>query len=256
MRHPCALISVLVGFTLGWSTPSTQAENTVPTVTLNRAIHFTAPDGTDVVAEAGTYAAQPTSDATLQLLPQTEQSGIEIPGVGISHEESLHTPVLLQAISGTHTETIDQAMALLVQGEQEDQWHLVYFTPDGKRLDAVGTISGVSSRGGSGILSPIDRARFQGMRTQPGAASVANTPKLNSALAAELQRLAAERERAKAELEPQALLARIKVLEGILSCMNIEPYGKNLGPPFPSPPKLFPIQRADMTWSGVRCPGK
>lgn len=251
-----ALMSVLIGITIGWTPLPTQAGTTVSTVTLDQAIFFTAPDGNDIVAEAGTYTVQPADDAQLRLLPQSEQPAIEMPAASISHGESLHAPLLLQAISTTHTETIAQATALLIRGEQEDQWHLVYLTPDGKRLDAVGTTADVSSRGVSGIVSPRDRANFRTMMTQPGPASVAITPKPPPALTAELERLAAERERAKAELEPQALLARIKVLEGILACMDIEPYGKNLGPPFPSPPKLYPIQRADMTWSGVRCPGK
>ena len=83
---------------------------------------------------------------------------------------------------------------------------------DGNRLDALGTTLDVSSRGISGIVGPKDRARFQDRMTPPGSASIAATAKLDSAVKAELQRLNAEQVRAKAELEPQALLARIKFL--------------------------------------------
>jgi len=77
---PCGreLIAVLIGITLGWSTLPTQAETTVSTVILDRAIHFTAPDGNDVVADAGTYTVQPAGDTHLRLLPQTDQPAIEI----------------------------------------------------------------------------------------------------------------------------------------------------------------------------------
>jgi len=258
MSYRGELIAILIGIIVGWTPLPTQAETTVSMVTLDKTIFFTAPDGNDVVVEAGTYTVQPTGDAHLRLLPQTEQQAIEMPAGSISHGESLLAPVLLQAISTTHTETIAQATALLVRGEQEDQWHLVYLTPDGKFLDAVGTTSGVSSRGGSGIVSPRDRAKFYGTITQSlGATSMTTDGSGPSPyLSVELQRRAAEQQKAKAELEPAALLARIKILEGILACIDMRPYGHNYGPIFPSPPNIYPASNADLGWSGTRCPGK
>jgi hypothetical protein len=95
----------------------------------------------------------------------------------------------------------------------------------------------------------MDRARLQSLMTQPGAASVVITPGPTPAVTAELQRIAAEQQKAKAELDPAALLARIKFLEWTLSCMNIEGYGTIYGPAFP-PPKVYPAEQADVRWMG------
>ena len=68
MSYRRELIAVLVGMTIGWSTPPLQAETTGSTITINHTILFTAPDGNDVMAEAGTYTVQPIGDAQLRLL--------------------------------------------------------------------------------------------------------------------------------------------------------------------------------------------
>lgn len=130
MSYKYNLIAVLVGISLGWSTLPTQAETTVLTVTLDRAIHFTAPDGTDVVAEAGTYSVQPTGISSLRLFPQTEQPAIEIQTETTIHEETISAPTAL----------------LIAEEGQEDEMHLVLLLPDGQGLDTVGTFSGTRSR--------------------------------------------------------------------------------------------------------------
>lgn len=208
-------------------------------ITLDRPLHFMSANGEDALVKAGQYGIEPIMDLQLALSGEGQ------------------APVLLQAISSTHTETVAQATALLVRGAQEDQWHLVYVTPDGMRLDAVGSTSGISSRGGSGIFSLRDRARFYGKISQSSEASSMTTDGSAPSpyLSVELQRLAAEQQRAKAELDPAALLARIKLLEWTLSCMYIDGFGTTYGPAFPSP-KVYPAQTPDVRWNGMKCPGK
>lgn len=131
------LIAVLVWITLGWSTLSSQAEMNLPMVTLDHAIHFTALDGNEVVAEAGTYTVQPLGNAHLRLLPQTEQHAIEIQAGTTPHKESISSPTAL----------------LIAEEGQEDEVHLVFLFPGGKGLDATGTFSGTRSRATGSALT-------------------------------------------------------------------------------------------------------
>jgi hypothetical protein len=208
-------------------------------ITLDRPLHFMSANGEDTLVKAGQYGIEPIMDLQLALSGEGQ------------------APVLLQAISSAHTETVAQATALLVRGAQEDQWHLVYVTPDGMRLDAVGSTSGISSRGGSGIFSPKDRARFYGKISQSlGASSMTTDGSTQSPdLSVELQRRAAEQQRVKAELDPAALLARIKLLEWALSCMRIEGFGATYGYVFP-PTRVYPSIVTKLGWDGVKCPGQ
>jgi hypothetical protein len=76
------------------------------------------------------------------------------------------------------------------------------------------------------------------------------------AVTGELQRLAAEQQRLKAELDPAALLARIKHLESLLSCLYIVGgSGASHGYVFPGP-KASPFASLDARWDGTKCPGQ
>ncbi|MDH4195180.1 MAG: hypothetical protein OEV70_13635, partial [Nitrospirota bacterium] len=148
MSYRPGLIAVLLGITLGWSPLPTQAETTISSVTLDRAIHFTAPDGNDVVAEAGTYTVQAAGDSHLRLLPQTDQPAIEI-----------------QAQTTTHAETLSALTALLIAEEgQEDDIHLVLILPVGQAFDATGTFSGTRSRAAG--FRQLSRTQVQSAITQ------------------------------------------------------------------------------------------
>jgi hypothetical protein len=168
MDYRRKLFALLLGITLGWSPQPAQAETPISTVTLDHAIHFTAPDGNDMVAEAGTYTVQVAGDSHLRLLPQTDQPAIEI-----------------QAEPTTHAETISALTALLIAEEgQDDEVHLVLMLPDGQAFDATGTFSRTRSRGTRTALTATQlrtglvqsTGRLGGVSSQPSVLySIAST---------------------------------------------------------------------------------
>jgi len=78
-------------------------------------------------------------------------------------------------LQGTHSETIQQPMALLVQGKSNDERHLVLLTPDGKRFDTVGSLSGVKSRG-TGMVATLPDKFLKDAITQASAQSASEPP--------------------------------------------------------------------------------
>ena len=187
----------------------------------------------------------------------------------------------MSAAPTTHQENIARPVALLIASDPE-LLHIVLLFPGGKALDAIGYLNPQRSR--DVIPKVLESSRITAAVMKQGAGQAApptvapavppsvvpavppsvapavppatsSSVPSNPAVTTELQRLAAEQAQAKAELEPAALLARIKVLEWILSCMDIEGYGKEYAPAFP-PTKVYPAQPADVRWNGKKCPGK
>ncbi|HEY3197159.1 MAG TPA: hypothetical protein VGJ57_04010, partial [Nitrospirales bacterium] len=101
-----------------------------PTVTFDRAIHFTAGDGADMQLAPGTYGVELAAQERLRLLPGDNQPPVEIQATSLVHDESLPAPV---------------SMAVIEEG-QEDEVHLVLLLPGGQGLDALGSFSGTRSR--------------------------------------------------------------------------------------------------------------
>jgi hypothetical protein len=202
-------------------------------IAIDRPLHFLSANGEDVLVQAGQYEIEPVLDQQLALSGKDQG------------------PWLLDALASTHTETIEYTAALLVQAQPEDRWHMVYLTPAGTRLDAVGTTSEVQARG----ISPLERAKTSNSANQSRLtqAAVTATP----AVKGELQRLADEQQRLKAELDPAALLARIKHLESLLACLYIAGPGDPMfqGYVFPGP-KAYPFASLDARWDGTKCPGQ
>ena len=97
-------------------------------VTIEKAVHFSASDGSDVVASAGTYRVEQATDATLRLIPLEGKD-----------------PFVILAQATTHGESIEAPLALSIP-HQQDEHHVVLLRPDGSALDAAGTYSGVSTR--------------------------------------------------------------------------------------------------------------
>jgi hypothetical protein len=111
-----------------------------PAITLEKTVHFTAPDGSDVQVPAGAYRVEQAGDKQLRLLPTTGQPPVDLQATAIPHEESLSSPL---------------AAAVLEEG-QDDQVHLVLVLPGGQALDATGSFSGTRTRGTfSPALSPF-----------------------------------------------------------------------------------------------------
>jgi hypothetical protein len=132
MRHQYALISVFVGICLEWSPLGAQAETAVPTVTLDRAIHFTAPNGSDLLVAADTYQVEQATGTNIRLVTEASPTTHEISGTSFTHEESLTAPLALT----------------LREKERDDSAHLLLLLPDGTGLDAAGRLGNVQTRGG------------------------------------------------------------------------------------------------------------
>ena len=107
-----------------------------PTVKFDKAIHFFATDGSDVVVVPGTYQVE-AAEEWLRLIPGERRDAL-----------------LLDAQSTQHEETIEESIALSFSGD-EDTHHLVLLLPGGKSLQSIGSVSGVRSRR---ALSPRTRA--------------------------------------------------------------------------------------------------
>lgn len=113
------------------------------TVTLEKPVHFSAPDGADVLAASGRYQVDSIEDAKLRLIPVDAASGqpLTVAAMALPHEQPLESHVALSVPSG------------------EDEHHVVLLLPGGKALDAAGTYSGIRPRGGS--LAPLSMVQLQ-----------------------------------------------------------------------------------------------
>ena len=229
-----------------------------PTVTIDRELNFPTSEGADLVIVPGVYSVVALTS-----------------GLQLIHQKT-NFPFAVSAAPTTHQENVTRPVALLIASDPE-LLHIVLLSPGGKALDAIGYLNPAHPRDvipkvleSSRITAAVMKQGAGQAVPQPGAgqavpqpgAGQAVPPSTSSsvpsspAVATELPRLSAEQAQAKAaELEPAALLARIKVLEGILSCMEIEGYGKDFSPAFP-PIKVYPAQSADVRWNGKKCPGK
>src|SRR5437867_7246088 len=121
------------------------------TVTIEKPVHFSAPDGADVMAAPGRYHVDSIEDAKLQLTPAESAAG--------------SSPLIVAAMALPHEEPVESRVALSVPNG-EDEHHVVLLMPDGKGLDAGGTYSGLRSRGGS--IAPLPMAQLQAAFVQQG----------------------------------------------------------------------------------------
>lgn len=205
-------------------------------ISFDRALHFSTLEGSDVIATVGQYSIEAIaeSDTAIRLRKGTET--LTVSATRLRHEESVPHPTSLLISEGT------------------DRLHIVLLLPDRVAFDAVGYFDAVRSRD---VISGV--TQFQPGLFKQAMQQKATSPALSGAILqispspfAELQRQAAQ---AKAEMEPAALLARIKAIEFVLSCMAIEGYGRTYGYALP-PPSIHPSTRADVGWDGIKCPGK
>jgi hypothetical protein len=111
------------------------------TIVLDKSVHFTAPDGTDMLVTAGTYRVERASRMNLLLVQDATQAAIEIPATSFTHEEAVAAPL---------------AFAVREE-EREDAVHLLLLLPGGLGLDAAGETSDVQSRSGDARLIPRSR---------------------------------------------------------------------------------------------------
>jgi hypothetical protein len=136
------LMVLLVCLTLGlsgWSTSSAQEtepeEAAIPVefervIELDREVHFLTPKGEDVLVSPGAYTVE-TADGGLQLIPSGEEPA-EV--------------LIIAAKSTRHEKSVDSPEPMSMSGE-EDQHVVMLLMPEGKALQAVGSYSGVHTRG-------------------------------------------------------------------------------------------------------------
>jgi hypothetical protein len=129
------------------------------TVTLEQPVHFTNAEGSDVVLNAGEYAVEPAEE-WLRIIPGDGQAV---------------DALLLEAQAGSHEESLTAPLALSAEGEQADTHHLALLLPGGKRLEAIGSYSGIRARGTLSLLT-IQRLRTLSSRTQSTTPTEFKTP--------------------------------------------------------------------------------
>jgi len=130
MRHPQQLVfSIFLALTCFLATSTASLAKT--TVTLDQPVHFTTAEGSDVVLDAGDYDVAAT-DAWLRVTPSEGQAV---------------DALLLEAQVAKHEEAIKAPLGVSAHGETPDTHHLALLLPDGTRLEAVGSYSGIRSRG-------------------------------------------------------------------------------------------------------------
>ena len=99
------------------------------TVLLDRPVHFTTPQATDTVAQAGTYRIEAGAPSQMTL-------------VAVKHS----TATVIDALNITHDTDIAEPIALYVRDDEKFP-HVVLLLPGGQGLEAVGSYDGSRARG-------------------------------------------------------------------------------------------------------------
>ena len=99
-------------------------------VSVNKTIHFVAPDGGEAVVAPGEYRLR-AADSALELVPAggEQADALLIAAVPISHG------------------SVSSPTGLSLEGVEADRHHLVLLLPGGQGLEAVGSYSGLRTRG-------------------------------------------------------------------------------------------------------------
>jgi hypothetical protein len=134
MRHFHVWIAFFITVGFFSFNPQSQAALSDPltTIELDTPVHFLAPDGSDLVVEAGTYAIEPAKE-WIRLM-----SG------------ERHDALLIEAKQGSHELDIEDPLALSIPGTaggQADNHYVMLLLPGGQSLEATGTYSGIRPRG-------------------------------------------------------------------------------------------------------------
>ena len=110
------------------------------TITFDQTVHFSRPDGIDVIAAPGIYRILVDKLRGLRLIPIKNNKEKEA--------------VLVQAVPTNHRDKIPSPVALYIPDE-ENIPHIVLLLPGGTGLEAIGSFSEVRTRGTAPpLLSP------------------------------------------------------------------------------------------------------
>ena len=103
-------------------------------VTFDKPVHFTAPDGSPIAVQPGTYTAEAFEKA-IRLIPG---------------EDSQNPLISIEAQQGTHDTDLENFLALSFPGttpKELDFHYLMLLLPNGQSLEATGSYSGIQTRG-------------------------------------------------------------------------------------------------------------
>jgi hypothetical protein len=123
---------------MGWAMAQEQNGTNGTVVELEKAVHFTAPGGEDVIVEPGQYRLEEQGKAEFRLISGTNKEVVAI-----------------KAVETTHTQSITAPVALAVPGEEDDILHIVLLLAEGKSVEAVGSYSGIQSRQALTLQRPV-----------------------------------------------------------------------------------------------------
>ena len=148
-------VLVATGFNLAVLTSgcATTRDIASPTdhITLDKPVHFSTPEGSDIVATSGMYTIDIHNDSTLLFSPGKATSSAP--------------PLIVAAVALPHEQPIESRVALSVPNG-EDEHHVVLLLPEGKGLDAGGTYSGTRSRGTT--IPPLPETQLNAAFLQQG----------------------------------------------------------------------------------------
>ena len=122
------------------------ADSAEPTaLTLNRALHITTAKGDSAVVNPGIYEVGVVMNLQFGLAREGQPT------------------ILIPAHRSPHSESLQRTTAMVIPG-QSDEMHIVLMTPDGRRFDATGSLSGVKPRSvGTGAALP-DRQLHEALK--------------------------------------------------------------------------------------------
>lgn len=129
MQEPTPTIPTPEAANITETAPPSEYRGAATGIQLEKAIHFSAPEGSDLVAAPGRYQLEPTVDAQLRLVPEGEQVPLVIAAAITNLDLEVSAPIALAVPAG------------------EDVQHVILLLPGGMALDGIGSYSGVKARG-------------------------------------------------------------------------------------------------------------
>jgi hypothetical protein len=123
------------------------ADTKLPTIALDQAIHFTDPEGQKLIVGPGAYLVE-MQEAHLRLTPTEGSNALVLAAVPAQQEDSVEASV---------------AMVVIEEG-RDDHVHILLLLPGRGGLDAIGTLSGISTRGTG--FSQLSRTQVQNAYAQ------------------------------------------------------------------------------------------
>src|SRR5437867_4297112 len=118
MRRRMLVVSAALALLAGACATMQDAPAPFTTITIEKSVHFSAPDGADVMAAPGRYHVDSIEDAKPQLTPAESAAG--------------SSPLIVAAMALPHEEPVESRVALSVSNG-EDEHHVVVLMADGKR---------------------------------------------------------------------------------------------------------------------------